>query len=248
VKGLPGRSVDIIRDGVPEPDLQRRGDAAVWHALFSTAASAMQRGWRRLDWITYVTHPASMLGVQTARAYDTWPPKMRTRTATIRQLHRAWAAAEEWVTTAPAATTVDEALARVAEVEAAARDAYLTTNDRAILAFAIDTARYYGTDRPALPRRAIAAMTDLGEKAVRLGLDRLIDQGWLQVIDAGRPSPRRESRRAGLYRLTLPPPPVQTREGPIYLPRARSVGPGPYMGPSNPPAKVLPFQPREDRR
>jgi len=42
---LPGRIIDLIRDGAPQNDLQQRGDKAVRHALVRTAMSAQNRAW-----------------------------------------------------------------------------------------------------------------------------------------------------------------------------------------------------------
>jgi hypothetical protein len=61
---LPGRTVDLIRDGAPAADLARRGDSAVWSALLSTATSARQRGWTFPEWAAYVSEARSNLGRQ----------------------------------------------------------------------------------------------------------------------------------------------------------------------------------------
>jgi len=63
-RALPGRYIDLIRDGVSSAQLKRSGRQAIWSALVSTAMSAQMRGWDEVEWTYLVLDPKSYLGYQ----------------------------------------------------------------------------------------------------------------------------------------------------------------------------------------
>lgn len=201
---LPGRTIDRIRDGASESELRSRGDAAVWHLLVSTAASARQRRWSFANWADVVMHRSSDLGTQAARKHDTWPPKDRSAPQQEKLLRNAWDAAGDWLSQAPGAYTRETAIERVEAVAELAAAADLDPNERAVFGHAVLVACDIGTDRPALPLRRIADSTGLGMKAVRCALQRLTEKGWLDLVDPGQRGAN--SRRAALYRIDTPIP------------------------------------------
>lgn len=200
---LPGRTVDLIRDGVRPADLRAGGDRAVWRALVSTAASALQHGHDFTDWASLVTETRSNLGRQMRLKGGT---KERPQRTVERTLLKAWETAEKFVAEAPAAFSRDDALAQVALVRdwTADGDSPLDDEERAVMAAACRVAERNGTTRPALPRRALVAETGLGERTVRTTLDRLHRRGLLVLEVAGRAGGDVARRRAGLYRLPQP--------------------------------------------
>lgn len=207
-RALPGHMIDLIRDGIPEEKLRAmRGperDQAVWSALRRTATSAQNRGWTRIGWTSLVTENSSMLGIQAARKYDTWPPKARTAVSREAQLRKAWDSAVLWLQSAPEMSVGPAALDRVQriadEADKAAGD--MTAPELAVWLHAVNEARRYESDRPALPRRGIEAATGLGSTAIRTALKGLAASGWLKLEVAG--SRGEFSGRASLYRLSHP--------------------------------------------
>lgn len=217
---LPGRTVDLIRDGVRPADLRVGGDRAVWRALVSTAASALQRGHDFTDWAALVTETRSNLGRQMRLKGGT---KERPQRAVERTLTKAWETAEKFVSEAPAPFTRDDALAHVALVRdwTADADSPLDDNERAVMAAACVIAERNGTTRPALPRRTVIEGTGLGERTVRTTLDRLHRRGLLVLEVRGRAGGDVSRRRAGLYRL----PDAEAMETAYLYRGTRSMGP-----------------------
>jgi hypothetical protein len=217
---LPGRTVDLIRDGVRPADLRAGGDRAVWRALVSTAASALQRGHDFTEWAALVTETRSNLGRQMRLKGG---KKERTQRTVERTLRNAWTTAEKFVAEAPAAFTRDDALAHVAVVRdwTADADSPLDDNERAVMAAACRIAERNGTTRPALPRRALVDETGLGERTVRTTLDRLHRRGLLVLEVPGRSGGDAARRKAGLYRL----PDTAALETSYLYRGTRSMGP-----------------------
>lgn len=202
-RALPARIIDRIRDGVPKDQLTpERGDAEVWHLLVSTAASARQRGWTYPEWAHEVTKGSSELGIQAARKYDPTPWRDRSHMDRERALRKAWKTAGEWIESMPPAHTREAALERVGDASEALEAAELDEADRRVMEWAIVEAERLGTDRPALPRRAVMAGTNLPERAVRGALARLCELGWLVCEDRGLPGTL--LKRAALYRVCVP--------------------------------------------
>jgi hypothetical protein len=219
-QALPGRTVDLIRDGVRPSELRAGGDRAVWRALVSTAASALQRGHDFTEWAALISETRSNLGRQMRLKGGT---KERTPRTVERTLRSAWTTAEKFVAEAPAAFTRDDALAHVALVRdwTADVDSPLDDNERAVMAAACRVAERNGTTRPALPRRALVGETGIGERSVRTTLDRLHRRGLLVLEVAGRSGGDVSRRRAGLYRL----PDTAAMETSYLYRGTRSMGP-----------------------
>ncbi|WP_402373639.1 hypothetical protein [Isoptericola rhizosphaerae] len=206
-----------------------------------TAASAVQRGHTFAEWAALVTEARSNLGRQVAvkASGKDRPPRDRERT-----LRSAWVTAAAWVDEAPAPISPADVTATIAAVRAFVEDADapLTDTDREVLAAACDLAEHHRTTRPALPRRALAASTGLGERAVRDALDRLDRRRLLTCVVRGRPAaPGSNRRRASLYRL-----PDRDALDAAYLYRGtRSMGPPaqvygtPAVEPAGTPARSM---------
>lgn len=207
-RALPGHMIDLIRDGIPEDKLRAmRGidrDQTIWSAVRRTATSAQNRDWSRIGWTSLVTENGSMLGIQAARKYDTWPPKARTAVSREAQLRKAWDSAAAWLQNAPEMSVGPAALERVKSIADAADKAAgdMTGPELAVWLHAVNEARRYESDRPALPRRAIEAATGLGNTAVTTALRGLGKLGFLVLEVPGRRGVH--SGRAGLYRLSHP--------------------------------------------
>jgi hypothetical protein len=243
-RALPGHMIDLIRDGIPEDKLRAmRGDdrdQAIWSAARRTATSAQNRGWTRTSWASLVTENGSMLGIQIARKYNRWPPKARSTTSREAQLRKAWDSAAEWLRSAPEMSVGPAALERVQQIADAADKAAgdMTGPELAVWLHAVNEARRYESDRPALPRRGISAATGLGGSAIRTALGGLARQGWLRLEVPGRRGAT--SGKAGLYRLSHP--------GTCHIPiRGKACGPESLdrtYGPASSadlPSNVIPF-------
>ena len=94
-RALPARMIDKIRDGVPPPEMAKRGDRAVFTALVSTAASAQMRGWDLWEWESLVLEPKSHLGTQLRLKGG---KRARTPMVVHKTLGDAWEKAWEWRT------------------------------------------------------------------------------------------------------------------------------------------------------
>lgn len=222
-RALPGRVIDLIVDGASADDLRTRGTGAVWAALLTTACSAVQRGWSRAEWVEEIMHPRSMLGRQLRldrRAQARSPGTVQ------RDLDRAWTRASTWVCDHPPLTRDDiDARIRWARDLASDPDAPIPDTDRAVIAHGCDVGATHGTDRPTMPRRAVAAATGLTVEQVRASLARLDRTGLMVCEVRGVPGgPRAARRRASAYRLPSPASVARQAWGPTYLPGCRSVG------------------------
>ncbi len=215
-RALPGRMVDLIRDGVPPQALRQRGGKAVFSALFRTAASASQRGWDAWEWQELVMHPASILGLQ-VQLRDGFKP--RSPKDVQKLLDDAWDKATAWVNEQPPAFTKRQMAAEIelktASLMGKAEDPGfpLADADRRVLAYACDQAKARGTDTVALPWRAVVEGTCLGERSAKNALQQLHDKGLLTRVEAGRSGTK--NPRAALYRLAALPVPVNGSVGPV---------------------------------
>jgi len=251
-RALPSWAIDLIRDGVPREDLQQSGQRAVWNALGRTALSAINAGHSRPEWEYEVTRPVSRLGVQNRLRAD---GRERTAQAARKALNAAWERAEERASQRPAWSTEaarEEAHRRAQAVGLIAADADVPLADpqRALLAYAAEVASGQGSVSVNLPRVATAQATGLGEKAVRLNLDRLVERGLLDLVERGRARTRARPGRANVYRL---PDEAGLRLARTSLSReTRQVGPERQSGgplPRNPtgPTHHKPQPPTGDR-
>jgi hypothetical protein len=107
--------------------------------------------------------------------------------------------------------------------------------DRRVLKFACDQAERLHTTRPAMPWRAVAEGTGLGQRTVRNSLRRLDEAGLLALAVHGLPAgPSSKRRRANCYRLPagegahIPVPKVRSVGPPDANTSDRSVGPPPF--------------------
>jgi hypothetical protein len=203
-RALPGRTIDLIRDGVPARDLRAMGDAMVRRALLSTAASAMQCGWTDIDWSSEILHARSRLGHQVRVARD--GRRQLTKREVQHRLDEAWDRATEYVSNTPAwdrdTMRADaEDRARRAREIAADPGADLTDAMRAVLVHAADLADKWGLHRLTLPGRAVADATGLSHKAARTALAALHETDLLRLEDRGRGGADVTKRRAARYRL-----------------------------------------------
>lgn len=198
-----GYYVDLIRDGVPADELRKLGDRAVFRALLRTAASFRQRGYSYADWAGLVSEARSNLGHQ-ARVRRNKERKPRDYE---RVLAEAWDKAGKWLDEeAEPMFTAADVRQRVADLRAILGDAdiEIPDTDRAVLAHACDVAERYGTTRPVMPWREVAAGTGLGERATKNALARLDREGVLRVEHPGRSGAGERRRQARLVHLPRP--------------------------------------------
>ena len=216
---LPAVMIDLIREGVSTSELKTSGDRAVFKALVSTAASALQRGWSFAEWSAEVQRGGSKLGEQCR--IDS---RMKSRSGpdVLRQLQNAWDRADAWVARQPARLTDADIATRISEVRSwlAHPGTTLPDAERHVLGFACDVAETNNTTRPTLPRRAVQQATGLGERATRETLRRLDEAGLLKIGLRGRPALDETRRRAAAYQL-----PDRDRMTAYLYRKARSVGP-----------------------
>lgn len=184
---LPGPMIDLIRDGVSEADLRRRGSAAVWGALVSTAMSAMQHGHNYPEWAYRVSERASLLGLQ---AHRDGRKRDLGRTRYESELQRAWAAAARSVAEEPACTPaqVREGVSKALVALDQLPDDYWTLRprDRSVLRWVLTEADRRGMTRPAVPVRAVEEATGVPRSEVSRALRRLRESGWLRLHTRGR--------------------------------------------------------------
>ena len=229
-RALPGWAIDLIRDGVSREDFQERGQRAVWDALGRTALAAINVGHSRPDWEYEVTRPVSKLGLQNRLKAD---GKERTTQAATKSLNSAWLRAEKYATESPAWTREiarEESHKRTSALRAAIADPDLplTDSQRDLLQYAGDKAAKQGSVSVNLPRAATAAATGLGEKAVRIHLDRLVELGLLDLAERGRARTKSRPGLANSYRL---PDDLMLRRAVTSLSReTRQVGPSRVTG------------------
>jgi hypothetical protein len=265
-RALPSWAIDLIRDGVPSHDLRDRGHRAVWDALGRTALAAVNAGHSRPEWEYEVLRPLSKLGHQNRLGAD---GKERTAQTANKALNSAWERANKYAAEQPAwnrETARQEGQRRAAALllVVADPDVSLAAAQRDLLHHAASKAAAQGSVSVNMPRAATAQATGLGEKAVRLHLDRLVRQGFLDLVEHGRARTKTRPGRANVYRIPDEPllrlavaslsretrhidPEVQSRRtdaearlGPTSLPRpeqttAPPVKPGRVQG-----SKVVP--------
>ena len=239
-KALPSSAIDLIRDGVSPEELREHGQLAVWRALGRTALAAVNAGYSRARWEYEVVSPVSKLGLQNRLKEN---GKERTAQAANKALNSAWARAEKHAAENPAWTRDDaraEAENRAAALRLVAADAEVDLADaqRVLLVYAADKAASQGSPSVNLPRAATAEATGLGEKAVRLHLDRLVERGMLALAERGRARTKSRPGRANVYRM---PEEVMLRHAVTSLSReTRQVGPSAQTGRPSPQAPTGP--------
>lgn len=203
---LPGKYVDLIRDGIPAAEFGAKGRSALFSALVSTAMSAQIRGWDEQAWVSLILEPKSRLGYQVRMRdaeHSVSPVQVQKR------LTAAWERAWEYRTEAnvrDAATVALDARGRAGMVAMAVADpdVDLTDNERAVLAYAVERVSTSGWLAVAMPRTAIEEATDLGNNPVRTALKNLERKGLLFTETRGAAAKNPKYRRATTY--TFPEP------------------------------------------
>jgi len=203
-RALPGRYIDLIRDGVSPAELKAKGRVAVWSALVQTAMSAQARGWDQTEWAALVLAPNSYLGYQAkSKGKDRTLPDMQV----VKQMDNAWEKTWELRTSRDPAWTPEqariEALERAQVAAKAVEDLYvdLTHAERLVLAYAGEQTRLRGFTNVALPRQAIYGATGLGSTAVATALKGLATKGLLHLHRTGQRAKSAKYRRASIYTL-----------------------------------------------
>lgn len=201
-RALPGRTVDLIRDGAPIDAIRDRGhDPAVWSTLVSTAMSAANRGWSAPDFVTLVLEPQSRLGAQASLKKG----KNRGRAQTTKLVHDAWDRAEENIQSSPAWTTGD--LQKVAQQrqQRSARDLVresLTEAEELVLRHVWHRLAETGSLQRAIARQDFIDATGLGKTALATAQRRLMARGLLVQVEKGAPGgPKAGRRRAHVWAL-----------------------------------------------
>ena len=242
-RALPSRMIDTIRDGVPPPELARKGDMAVFKALVSTAASAQMRGWDIWEWEPLVLDPKSRLGTQLRRKGGR---RARTSMAVHKTLGDAWEKAWVWRTQqsppwdSAEVRHVARERGRAANDVAADPNADLSDSERSVLSFAAAQTLDRGFLQVALPRRSLTAATGLGLTALRTALKRLESKGLLTLVEAGKPrGPKARKSRANLYALRETP--IYAGEPSLWCPAHKPVVPQPRTATVPQPNPVVPL-------
>lgn len=203
-RALPGRMIDLIRDGVHPATLKAKGNKAVWSALMKTAISAQLRGWDAMEWQALLDEPKSHLGRQMRLRDGVKPIAKKT---VQRTMDNAWDKAWEWRTSRPEAWSkkeVSEEANRRADamqdvIADASRD--ITDNERAVVAYAIEQTRARGLLRVPMPWRSVQQDLGLGERATKNAIRNATRKGLIVLEVAGKASPVEGKRRANLYGL-----------------------------------------------
>lgn len=250
---LPGRTVDLIRDGVAVEDLQWQGSFAVDQALKATAKSAINVGMGEVEWWTLVEDPHSELGRQTTTVRDKrGHPRRATAREVLKRREAAWGRAMAEIAgsvpytagqvRAEAESRADAVLALLADADyRTPTGRNLLPSDRAVLAHLGDAARQRGLFRVAETRRAIMVgagrhtvdRIPLGRKAVDKALVRLVAAGLIRKYRKGKPGA--DSGLSDIWevlpprqRAGSPPVPIEAGLRPAYgspFPKTRPMAP-----------------------
>lgn len=201
-RALPGRIVDLIRDGAPDDAIRSRGhDPAVWSALVSSAMSAANRGWTAPDFVALVLDPRSRLGAQSSLKKG----KTRGRAQTAKLVHKAWESAEQNIQRSPAWTTsgLREA-AHERQLQSAQRLAqeHLTRAEELVMRHVAQRLAETDSLQRAIARQDFIDGTGLGKTAVETAQRRLMSRGLLVQVEKGAPGgPKAGRRRAHVWAL-----------------------------------------------
>jgi hypothetical protein len=225
-RALPGRYVDLMRDGIPTADYHRRGGPAVFGALVRIAMSASQRGWSRTAWADEICRPGNHLHTQLKVKRG----KERRRAEVEKTLTDAWNAALRNVRDSPTLSGDDlraiasERYEEVIELVAHA-DVDLSDVERAVLLYVARRGAESGFVRVRAPRRAIVeALDGPGLTAVRTAIGGLERSGLLVCVERGLPAgAHAKRRRAAVYEVR---PDAYPRPDTSPIPVNRDVVPG----------------------
>ena len=201
---LPGRYIDLIRDGVPTSALRAKGGRrAIWSALLGICQSAQIRGHSQIDVQALLEEKNNKLWWQMHTHKGRPLPEKQVRAMFDRAWDRAWELRTQNPTQTPEEVAADAAARAEQAINAAAdaADERLNLSDRDVLAFAAREAVRRGMTRVTLPLRAVQAETGRGQTAVQNALVRLVKQGHLIKVSAGRGGGSVGTRRAAVYEL-----------------------------------------------
>jgi hypothetical protein len=180
---LPPWAVKLIHNGVPKARLDRKGDWAVHDAANKLCLSAMQHGYTFAHLAGEMFRPGERLAIQLS-CKDGKPQSLDDGR---KRLLRIWKDAEKWLDEQPEWSNADEAKRRAEALFALVEDADadLLDEERAVLAYAAESARERGLCRVALPQRAVAAATGLSRRQARQTLERLDERRLLPLHTHG---------------------------------------------------------------
>ena len=213
-RALPGRYIDLMRDGVTPADLRAHGDKAVWRALLRTAHSAQIRGWDVVEWECLILEDRNQLARQIRTRRDGRPKPQRTVEKT---LSKAWDAAWEHRTTNPTMDRADVAetakeRAAIALDVAAEADNDLRDAERAVLAYAARLTTERGLLQVDLAWRTVMESTGLTERRTKNALRDLERRGLLRLVERGRAGGEQGEARTQGQPLRTP-----VRRGSLYV-------------------------------
>lgn len=201
-RALPGRTIDLIRDGAPIDAIKNRGhDPAVWSTLVSTAMSAANRGWSGPDFVTLVLESRSHLGAQASLKKG----NNRGRAQTTQLVYDAWDRAEENIRTSPAWTAEDlhqQAEQRQRRSARGLEAVSLTEAEDLVMRHVARRLADTGSLQRAISRQDFIDETGLGKTALETAQRRLMTRGLLVQVEKGAPGgPKAGKRRAHVWAL-----------------------------------------------
>lgn len=205
---LPGKFVDLLRDGVRGPALSR---SDVVKALRRVMMSAQRRGWSYPDiQAELMDTERNKLARQIADGKYAAP-----RLADGRHAGRMTTAAERdeflrmhWNDTAAITASSkpwdrEDAQKFIALVRAEADEASLSPTARLVLQAVLDLAEKWGTTQPTVPVHEVMARTGLKRMTAWRTLTRLCEKGvWLSLAERGSGNPAHG--KANAYNLAPP--------------------------------------------
>ncbi|CAH0311258.1 hypothetical protein SRABI91_04942 [Rhodococcoides fascians] len=199
-KALPGWLVDKLTQGASS-----RNQRTVWGACVSIAMSAQVRGWREQEFTNAVAADQNKLWRQLNTQRD---GRQRSSTIAYRDLHTAWLAAATNLADVGLRTSADltkdaEELALMWSEAIDHPSIGLSPRDRAVMHHVVQQVQKRAMARVTCPRREVANLAGITEKAARCALDRLTARGFLIKVSAGESGdPTKGALKAAIYRLS----------------------------------------------
>lgn len=194
-RALPGRWIDLARDGDTQGTYRSRSEAAMALAL-----AMANHGWTHTDWHTEMTDPGNQLAAWALTRPD---GTMRSRRDTARRLDHTWTKATKRVGEQPPARTRPDILARLAEIQTEA-DTWTWTGrnarrDHDTLTDLLGHATRHATLTPSISVRALCELGRRhGARSTHAALHSLAERGWIRI---DKPTDRKLAAR---YHLLTP--------------------------------------------